>query len=84
MSMIELKSMAVAMPEVVGHPNRAAFEGVLTIGRYAFATGTLGRKRAFGSAHEKSGRGCAAFAAGDGVWITRHLSTGTMCGAKWG
>ena len=31
MSMIELRSMAVAMPEVVGHPNRAAFEGVLTI-----------------------------------------------------
>jgi len=29
--MIELKSMAVAMPEVVGHPNRAAFEGVLTM-----------------------------------------------------
>lgn len=28
--MIELKSMAVAMPEVVGHPNRAAFTGVLT------------------------------------------------------
>ncbi|HWY20891.1 MAG TPA: hypothetical protein VNX26_06685 [Candidatus Acidoferrum sp.] len=29
--MIEMKSMAVAMPEVVGHPNRAAFEGVLTM-----------------------------------------------------
>jgi len=29
--MIELKSMAVAMPEVVGHPNRAAFSGVLTM-----------------------------------------------------
>jgi len=29
--MIELKSMAVAMPEVVGHPNRAAFAGVLTM-----------------------------------------------------
>ncbi len=29
--MIELKSMAVAMPEVVGHPNRAAFNGVLTM-----------------------------------------------------
>jgi len=29
--MIELKSMAVAMPEVVGHPNRAAFQGVLTM-----------------------------------------------------
>ena len=28
--MIELKSMAVAMPEVVGHPNRRAFRGVLT------------------------------------------------------
>jgi hypothetical protein len=28
--MIELRSMAVAMPEVVGHPNRAAFSGVLT------------------------------------------------------
>jgi hypothetical protein len=28
--MIDLKSMAVAMPEVVGHPNRAAFYGVLT------------------------------------------------------
>ena len=28
---IELKSMAVAMPEVVGHPNRAAFRGVLTM-----------------------------------------------------
>jgi hypothetical protein len=28
--MIELKSMAVTMPEVVGHPNRVAFEGVLT------------------------------------------------------
>jgi hypothetical protein len=30
LSMIDLKSMAVAMPEVVGHPNRAAFQGVLT------------------------------------------------------
>src|SRR5271155_764995 len=29
--MIELKSMAVAMPEVMGHPNRAAFSGVLAI-----------------------------------------------------
>jgi len=29
--MIELKSMAVAMPEVVGHPNRTAFHGVLTM-----------------------------------------------------
>src|SRR5580704_187500 len=29
--MIELKSMAMAMPEVVGHPNRAAFSGVLTM-----------------------------------------------------
>lgn len=29
--MIDLKSMAVAMPEVVGHPNRAAFSGVLTM-----------------------------------------------------
>lgn len=29
--MIDLKSMAVAMPEVVGHPNRAAFHGVLTM-----------------------------------------------------
>jgi hypothetical protein len=29
--MIELKSMAVTMPEVVGHPNRAEFSGVLTM-----------------------------------------------------
>jgi len=29
--MIELKSMAVAMPEVFGHPNRTAFSGVLTM-----------------------------------------------------
>ncbi len=29
--MIDLKSMAVAMPEVDGHPNRAAFRGVLTM-----------------------------------------------------
>jgi len=29
--MIELKSMAVALPEVAGHPNRTAFEGVLTM-----------------------------------------------------
>jgi hypothetical protein len=29
--MIDLKSMAVAMPEVAGHPNRAAFSGVLTM-----------------------------------------------------
>ena len=29
--MIELRSMAVVMPEVVGHPNRAAFAGVLTM-----------------------------------------------------
>ena len=29
--MIELRSMAVAMPEVVGHPNRRAFRGVLTM-----------------------------------------------------
>jgi len=28
--MLELKSMAVTMPEVAGHPNRAAFHGVLT------------------------------------------------------
>jgi hypothetical protein len=31
MAMIDLKSMAVAMPEVAGHPNRAAFRGVLTM-----------------------------------------------------
>ena len=30
-TMIELKSMAVAMPEVAGHPNRRAFRGVLTM-----------------------------------------------------
>ena len=29
--MMELESMAVAMPEVAGHPNRAAFRGVLTL-----------------------------------------------------
>ncbi|MFZ0321933.1 MAG: hypothetical protein WAL56_22600 [Candidatus Sulfotelmatobacter sp.] len=29
--MIELKSMAVTMPDVAGHPNRAAFSGVLTM-----------------------------------------------------
>ena len=29
--MIELESMAVEMPEVEGHPNRAAFRGVLTV-----------------------------------------------------
>ncbi|HEY4902663.1 MAG TPA: hypothetical protein VIH89_04250 [Candidatus Sulfotelmatobacter sp.] len=29
--MIELKSMAIAMPEVKGHPNRVAFRGVLTV-----------------------------------------------------
>jgi hypothetical protein len=29
--MIALESMAVAMPEVKGHPNRAAFRGVLTV-----------------------------------------------------
>lgn len=29
--MIDLKSMAVAMPEVAGHPNRTAFHGVLTM-----------------------------------------------------
>jgi hypothetical protein len=29
--MIDLKSMAVAMPEVAGHPNRVAFSGVLTM-----------------------------------------------------
>jgi hypothetical protein len=29
--MIELASMAVVMPEVVGHPNRTAFRGVLTV-----------------------------------------------------
>ena len=28
---IALESMAVAMPEVEGHPNRAAFRGVLTV-----------------------------------------------------
>lgn len=29
--MIDLKSMAVAMPEVAGHPNRVGFHGVLTM-----------------------------------------------------
>ncbi len=29
MAMIDLKSMAVAMPDVAGHPNRTAFRGVL-------------------------------------------------------
>ena len=29
--MIELESMTVKMPEVKGHPNRAAFRGVLTV-----------------------------------------------------
>jgi hypothetical protein len=31
MRMIELESMAVEMPEVEGHPNRAGFRGVLTV-----------------------------------------------------
>ena len=31
MAMIELESMAIAMPEVKGHPNREAFCGVLTL-----------------------------------------------------
>jgi hypothetical protein len=31
MVMIKLESMAVEMPEVAGHPNRAAFRGVLTM-----------------------------------------------------
>jgi hypothetical protein len=31
MAMIELKSMALAMPEVAGHPNRVGFRGVLTM-----------------------------------------------------
>ncbi|MGO9086558.1 MAG: hypothetical protein ACLQBK_15120 [Candidatus Sulfotelmatobacter sp.] len=31
MKMIELESMAVEMPEVEGHPNRAGFRGVLTV-----------------------------------------------------
>jgi hypothetical protein len=31
MGMIELESMAVAMPKVEGHPNRAEFRGVLTL-----------------------------------------------------
>jgi hypothetical protein len=29
--MIKLESMAVEMPDVAGHPNRAAFQGVLTV-----------------------------------------------------
>src|SRR6202167_6784007 len=29
--MIDLKSMALTMPEVAGHPNRTAFRGVLTM-----------------------------------------------------
>jgi hypothetical protein len=29
--MVELKSMALTMPEVAGHPNRVPFEGVLTM-----------------------------------------------------
>jgi hypothetical protein len=28
---IELESTAVAMPEVLGHPNRVEFRGVLTV-----------------------------------------------------
>ena len=31
MATIELESMAIAMPEVKGHPNRVAFRGVLTV-----------------------------------------------------
>jgi hypothetical protein len=31
MEMIELESMAIAMPEVEGHPNREPFRGVLTV-----------------------------------------------------
>src|SRR5208282_1579407 len=31
MEMMELESMAVVMPEVEGHPNRAGFRGVLTV-----------------------------------------------------
>jgi hypothetical protein len=31
MAMIELESMAIAMPEVAGHPNREPFCGVLTV-----------------------------------------------------
>jgi hypothetical protein len=45
--MIELESMAVAMPAVEGHPNRAAFRGVLTVVDVASQrapSGSSGRK----------------------------------------
>jgi hypothetical protein len=42
--MIELESMAVEMPEVEGHPNRAPFRGVLTVVDIASQRAPLGSK----------------------------------------
>jgi len=42
--MIELESMAVKMPEVKGHPNRAEFRGVLTVVDAASQRGPAGSK----------------------------------------
>ena len=44
MMTIELESMAVAMPEVEGHPNRAAFSGSIDGGGCAVAAGAVGSK----------------------------------------
>ena len=81
--MIELESMAIAMPEVVGHPNREAFCGVLTLVDVPSQRAPSGA-RGHQVVLTRAGRGSGvAFAAGDGAGLCAIVWTGTMCSAKW-
>ncbi len=71
MMTIALESMAVAMPEVEGHPNRAAFRGVLTVVDAPSQRSPSGRK-GIGLCYEGGGGG-VAFAAGDGVGLRSNV-----------
>ncbi len=71
--MIELKSMAVAMPEVVGHPNRVAFSGVLTMVDVPSQRAPSGAKGHLRCAYEAGGRGRFAFTSGNGIGLLSCL-----------
>ena len=80
--MIELKSMAVAMPEVVGHPNRAAFSGVLTMVDVPSQRAPSGAKGHLVVLTKRAAEAALPSLLGMALDYSPPW-TGTMCGARW-
>ena len=81
---IALESMAVAMPEVEGHPNRVEFRGVLTLVDVASqrAPSGSGGQASRADAEGRRRRHCRRLSAWR--WIMRRRLTGMMCGERLG